>query len=272
MTESDNMDTWLNMLPQSSAEKLLNPTADKLGKGFGGIASFIANPFIKLGIVSDINVKNFEKRMLEKNNSIPPQNLDNSKQGLALKAVEDSFYQLNSEELQEMFSNLISATLDNRKNEKVSPSFSSVLKDLTPVDAQVLNVIYQYTIQRSRKVHPLVSLVGTVENGHIAAGFESDTLILDTGINDLIKEPLSISSLDRLGLIEIERVRTVGGPLYNALYESYKNNVIYQVNAANVPMQVGDNLITDVLVEKNYLQLTNFGLAFSEVVISDSSI
>ena len=62
MSEND-LNPWFEMVPQSTVGKLLDPIADPLGKGIGGVASFIMNPFMKLGIINkyNINFYSYEK-------------------------------------------------------------------------------------------------------------------------------------------------------------------------------------------------------------------
>ena len=67
MSSNNDLDPWFSMIPQSTIHKLIDPAATHIGKGLGGIASIISNPLVKLGIVSDVNLKNFEQKIHKKN-------------------------------------------------------------------------------------------------------------------------------------------------------------------------------------------------------------
>lgn len=102
-----------------------------MGQAFSGIVHAVFDPLLRFNIVRKKSLEDFQEKVQTGTHQIPEENRDDSKIGLALKAFEESKYQLDSEELKELFANLITSTVDNRINSKVQPSFSSVLKDMS---------------------------------------------------------------------------------------------------------------------------------------------
>ncbi|EMF0608346.1 TPA: Abi-alpha family protein [Enterococcus faecium] len=185
-----DLDPWFNKVPQSTLEKLLNPIAEPIGKGFGGVVSYVMIPFMKLGVISEAKMTNFESKVDTKNSRIPIEERDSSKQGMAFKAVQDSVYQLDSEELQDMFSSLIASSLDSRINQNVLPSFSTILKDLSEDDAVLFKKLYELNAVAK------VDIIFTNSNITTTLPVYDDIILLDE--EEPLYKPLSI--MDRLQL------------------------------------------------------------------------
>ncbi len=136
--DPDQLESLNNALPDSTKEKLLNPTAKVVGDSLAGIIGLVLLPFQKLNILNKQNLKDFEEKVNKKTSHIPESNRDPSKLGIALKAIEEAKYQLNEEDLRELFSNLIASSVDDRKNSSITPRFATVLSQLGPKEAQLL--------------------------------------------------------------------------------------------------------------------------------------
>lgn len=259
---SDNKSPWFYPIPKSTIENLLNPTASAVGDGFGGLASFIMNPLMKLGVINQHNLENFEKKMIEKNNDIPEENRDDSRQGLALKALEDSIYQLDSDDLQEMFSTLIASTLDKQRNQNVLPSFSTILKDFSVTDARLFEKLYKLNAVTK------VDLKLVRNNPPTTLPVRHNIILLDDG--QLIYEPVSVNTLARLGLIEISSNSLVQ-PEYQENYRRFKNKANNHYRYAERQL---DNFrdtkdsFDSVDTIEGYITMTELGKQFGSVVIN----
>lgn len=116
-----------DVLPESTLEALLNPAAKSIGTAVGGLCDLIFFPLHKLGIYTEQKLKEYSDKIKQKTDDIPVENRDASKLNLVFKALEDSKYQINEEELQEAFANLIASTIDNRVNNLNFPHAESLL-------------------------------------------------------------------------------------------------------------------------------------------------
>ena len=113
--DPNQIEAWKAFLPQSTIEYLLNPTAETIGQSLDGIATALCWPLLKLRIIQKNKLKQFAEEIRNKNDQIPVENRDSSKIGLAIKAIEEARYQLNEDDVRQMYVNLISSTVDNDK-------------------------------------------------------------------------------------------------------------------------------------------------------------
>lgn len=206
---------WFAALPESAKESLVGPSAETLGKGINGIASVFANPFIKLGMISEKNIKDYEEKIYSKTTTIPDKNRDSSKQGLAIQALEDSLYRISEEEILEYYSNLIASTLDDRRNNRVHPSFSSILKQMSVEDAILFRKVYLTSKRTLSNYLPLIDVrLKLLPNGGYALPVVDTVLFPDDfDKTHLESNPVSLSSLERLGLIRVSKTAEINGRL-----------------------------------------------------------
>jgi hypothetical protein len=252
---------WFYPVPESTVEKLLNPIAEPIGQGIGGLASIIMNPMMKLGVISKHNMENFDRKIMEKNNNIPEKNRDVTKQGLALKALEDSVYQLDSETLQDMFATLIASSLDNRKNENVLPSFSSILKDLSAEDALLLNKLYKLNAVSTADIKL------TQTNGNSVLPCLENIMLFDDGSHQ--HQPVSINTLSRLGLISLHKTSLIQ-PNFALNYELFRKEHNQYHDYANKQIektQIGTPKFDKFSITEGYITMTNLGKIFGRTVI-----
>lgn len=141
--DPNQIEAWKNFLPQSTIEYLVNPAARTTGQALDGIATALCWPLLKLRIIQKEKLEQFTKEIREKNKQIPVENRDSSKVGLAVKAIEEARYQLNEDDIRKLYVNLIASTVDNRKNNVVSPRLATVVSQFGPSEAKFLKIIYQ---------------------------------------------------------------------------------------------------------------------------------
>ncbi|WP_414842127.1 DUF4393 domain-containing protein [Enterococcus saccharolyticus] len=205
---------WFASLPESVKENLVGPASQTAGKGLNGIVTVFANPLIKLGMLADKDIKDYEKKLYSKTQAIPEENRDSSKQGLAIQALEDSLYRISEEEIVELYSNLIAKALDNRTSNRVHPSFTSILKEMSISDAILFKKIITSTRQLVSPYLPIANMqYKFLPNGGYGLIFKDTLIIPEHEQNQLESDTVSIFSLERLGLIKVYRNDELHGPL-----------------------------------------------------------
>lgn len=127
-----------NMLPQKAQADLVNPTAKAIGDGLGGIFTWIFHKPIEYQAVERAKVESLKHMVAEKISKIPESKMTFKNRGLILKALEDSKYSLDSEELREYFASLIANAANKDKAYNISPYFSTILSNLSVQDALFL--------------------------------------------------------------------------------------------------------------------------------------
>ena len=247
----------LDGIPESTKEEALNPPAKLLGQAFSGIVHAVFDPLVKFNIVRDKELKDFEEKVQSGTHQIPEKNRDDSKIGLALKAFEESKYQLDSEELRQLFANLITSTVDNRKNSKVQPSFSSVLKDLSTEDAHLVKLFAK------ENPVPLVSIQVEDENG-VGVGMQNNILVFNSEIN--INE-LSLFSLERLGLLSLNPTNQLQSKNNQTKYQNFESDPMYLSIKNRLPIISGEFTFSKSRLARGKAELTPFGEAFVSCVI-----
>lgn len=140
--DPNQIEAWKAFLPQSTIEYLLNPAAETIGQSLDGIATALCWPLLKLRIIQKNKLKQFAEEIRNKNDQIPVENRDSSKIGLAIKAIEEARYQLNEDDVRQMYVNLIASTVDNRKNSIVNPRLATVVSQFGIKEAKLMKEIY----------------------------------------------------------------------------------------------------------------------------------
>lgn len=247
----------IELIPESTKEELLNPSANLVGQAVRGALHVVLDPFVRLNIVREKALKDFEEKVHSKNEAIPLENRDDSKIGLALKALEDSKYQLDSDVLREMFSNLITSTLDNRLNNSILPSFSSILKDMCPQDARLLMMFSNHPIV------PLITIRLEVTHGDTGIAYIENILLFP---EETIHNELSVTSLLRLGLIRIDSKQLHAREELHK-YANFIDNPLYKQAESLLPHVVdADITLTKVTLVEASARLTVLGTSFLQVI------
>ncbi|MBY6053318.1 DUF4393 domain-containing protein [Cytobacillus firmus] len=160
-----------------------------------GIGSHISLWIKKQQVRQQQNLKDYIKKVEEKTQSIPEENVIDPELHIVGPAIEASKYYIESEELRNMFANLIASSIDSRVSDETHPSFVEIIKQLSPLDANML-INFKNTNQ-----HPIVQVRIQGENGNYIIHQEH---LMNFESNSNYKVYVaSLSNLERLGLVQI---------------------------------------------------------------------
>ena len=247
-----------DVLPESTLEALLNPAAKSIGTAVGGLSDFIFYPLHKLGIYTEQKLKEYSDKIKQKTNDIPIENRDASKLNLVFKALEDSKYQVNEEELQEAFANLIASTIDNRVNKFITPRFSTALAELGSEDAQLINIIAK---------QPNFQMVC----GDLIVMYKKDgsskpisDLWMSTTDSAVFSMPDSVDTLDALKIISVTRNEWFLADAYQTNYKIMENALKAKYHMSNLKEN------EEVQLRKGCLRTTTFGKHFISCVTGNT--
>lgn len=166
-----------------------------------GIGSHVALWAKKQEHRHNLNLEDYVDRIQNKTQNIPEEFLREPQLNIVGPALEASKYYIDSELLREMFANLISSSVDQRKYSKTHPSFVEIIKQLSPLDAEILTFLQQ------KDYTPIISLEG-VDSSNLY--FMIQQHILDLPDKSNYKSHVSsISNLQRLGLVEFNYLQYV---------------------------------------------------------------
>lgn len=157
-----------------------------------------------------------KEKLEEKLKQIPEKNRQTPRSKILIPAIQSLAYNVDEEEIRGMFLNLISNSADDRKN--VDSSFIEILKQMNKLDAKLFEILFN-----NKKVHNVVADVRLYElflpeNGKDRTRKEIKNECLPQwffGENfeiehyDIFDISRSLTKLEKLGLIEIDRPRGV---------------------------------------------------------------
>ena len=210
------------MLIVSPATKILDEGANIVHEAATKPLGAISNTFVsawnltfgnidhwneKSKIKREANLKEYSELSFMKFNGIPETNRQEPKMSIVGPAVEASKYFFEEEYYREMFSNLIAGTFDNRKDKLIHESFTELIKQLSPLDARILNFINNHSPDHSSN-YPLCKVLfkgaeeNTYEDSILNNYLFMNLPFIDSQIDDSVITS-SLNNLSRLGLVTI---------------------------------------------------------------------
>jgi hypothetical protein len=124
---------------------------------------------------------------------IPEERINKPNPRIAVPAVQALVYSMEEEHIREMFANLLAANMTERKENRAHPAFVEMIKQMTPMDAEVLAVV-----SRRAQVKYRVLLVRSDKWNDIGGHFS-----FQAPLDRLTECKRSINNLQRLGVLEI---------------------------------------------------------------------
>lgn len=160
------------------------------------------------------NVDKFKEEITNKSAQIPEENRIEPDLDVIGSTLESARFRINKDEIRDMFSNLIVSAMDSSKADNIHPSFSEMIKMLSPLDAQ--NLYYLY--------HNRDETISIVRETSITGGYTDHFKHIFFGNpkcqdNTLI-EP-SIDNLIRLKLVDVTYDAQKND---ESLYEKHRGN------------------------------------------------
>lgn len=144
------------------------------------------------------NYQDYVKKVEEKTKKIPEENLVEPQLHIIGPAIEASKYYIESEDLRDMFANLIASSINQEFQTEVHPAFVEIIKQLSPYDALIVKKfkendslglpIVQIKIEKSTNSYSIIH-----------------EYIIDLEDQENYKlQASSLSNLQRLGLLNID--------------------------------------------------------------------
>lgn len=198
---------------------------------------------------------------------------------IAIPAMQAMSYCMDNNELRELYSNLIASSMNSDKKDFVHPAFVEIIKQLSPLDAINLKLIF------SKKSCPVVNYF-VQSDDHIESVYYKKYVFLDNNkyFNDVDACSVSITNLFRLSLIDIDFTRQINDTLYDkflshpvftelkTLCDKAKlTNETLTANSCYIYETVDGLPIANLNVpsiEKGFIQLTPLGKSFTEICIN----
>lgn len=197
----------------------IQPAAQETGKIIARIPRAINAAFSGLDrwiLNKEYNIEETKKLLAQKLDNIDPEKIVEPEPYVAVPAIQGISYAMNSDELRNLYANLLAKSMISDTKDTVHPSFVEIIKQMSPIDARIFQLIMD------TRLRPIISL-----NKKLASGGALPIQSYCSWINNFsIKQcTASIDNLLRLGLIEIPY-----GEYYSdeKIYNYVKQNPLFQ--------------------------------------------
>lgn len=240
-------------------ENLTIPTSKSIGNNIGlmvdGIFGWIGVWGQKQKIKQEKYIKDFKKNLNKKLENIPEDKIIEPKVNIIGPTLETAKYYFEEEYYKEMFTNLICASCNSEKSSNIHPSFIETIKQLSPLDAKLLNM-FQYNTtypvaeiqarNKDKTITPFPHILCDFKNKNQEFN-EKETIHLSTSIENLV----------RLGIIM--KNRAVIELKYD--YNLFKSHFLYKI------FEKGRKQDSKIEIIKYRIELTNYGTNFFNICI-----
>lgn len=240
-------------LVAQTAEKTYDDLAHPTVHATGQIVSFIPRT-IKVWLLKwekwilngEFAIKETERLLEEKLKRVPEEKIVIPEPYVAVPAIQQLSYSLDSEELRELYANLLASSMNSDKKSDVHPAFVDIIKQLAPDEAKLLRHLSH------QSVIPLVEIRKKSADGNGYTVIEKYHLDIVDGVLEIPNNmAVYIDNLLRLQLIEIppDTYYTT-----ESLYTPLENNI----NFVGIPKE-------SIVYGRKMISVTPFGKQFVRI-------
>jgi len=251
-------------------EDTLQPTVQEIGKlaariprainaAFSGLDKWILN--------KEYAIDETKKLLEQKLENVDPNKIVTPEAYVAVPAIQAISYSMDSKELRNLYANLLAKAMNVDTKDFVHPSFVEIIKQMSPIDAHILEEISSKSFIQVANIYCSKYLnkntnhsIQLMENPIEKHGFEGLTHIIDFP-PDIIK--IAIDNILRLRLIE-ERFH-----LNDTINEEIKASPLYISISQQLKKFVVDDTWKYEEIPQSY-HLTDLGKSFRNICINAS--
>ena len=215
-----------------------------INAAFSGIDKWILN--------KEYSVDETKKLLSQKLKNVDPEKIIEPEPYVAVPAIQAITYSMNSDELRNLYANLLAKSMNIDTKELVHPSFVEIIKQLSPLDAQVFKSIME------REVNPCANLRYVKEGGSYR---ELMTNVTDFQIAPQQLISVSIDNLSKQNLIYIP---SDGHYTLESVYDPIIKSDFYRNQERMYPPS-SDGFYFSIY--KKMIEKTNLGISFYKICI-----
>lgn len=206
---------------------------DALSTVVGFFNNVVLYPVKKANLTFRYKLESFEDDLKEKIKGIPAENLQIPPAMIAGPTLEALRYTYDEAELREMFENLLASAMDTRREKHVVPSYIEAIRQMTPLDAKVLELIVDRHNVLAKRVH-FRGPHGCSFPSAMPYYFEEHFLRL----GDPFDISASFSNLIRLGLIKTSEKELTNGDNSVVLEHDFIRNQVAEYLPNNITIDI----------------------------------
>lgn len=201
-----------------------------------------------------------EKLLAEKLKDVPPEKITTPEGYVGVPALQSIAYSMDSDELRELYANLLANAMNIDTKDKVHPSFVELIKQMSPNDAVVFKSIYEAPLA------PVLDLYIRTEPKDGDEGGNSNYVRNVTWIKEMAYEEVAISldNLLRLGLVEIP---------YGSSYTHKENYKLVKENLEYIRLKQRLEALNlgSVRSDEKFVRATTLGDSFFEICVKGNA-
>lgn len=225
--------------------KLLSRIPRAINAAFSGLDKWILN--------KEYSIDETKKLLAQKLEKIDPDKIVEPEPYVAIPTIQSISYAMNSDELRNLYANLLAKSMISDTKDSVHPSFVEIIKQMSPMDARIFNIISKAPIR------PLINLQTLDSSESIHSIQYHCSWITDASIKQVAT---SIDNLVRLGLIEIPYGQSYAA---ETNYDCVKSNPLFkeleQQTLASLPGNV------KLRFEERYIKTTDLSTLFYNICV-----
>ncbi|MCL2409301.1 MAG: DUF4393 domain-containing protein [Oscillospiraceae bacterium] len=250
---------------QDAAKPVLEPT----GKALGLLPRAIKAAFLPLEkwiIGREYNLAETEKLLEQKLQNVSLDKISSPEAYIGVPALQYISYCVDSEELRDMYAELLAKSMNEATRNGVHPSFVEIIKQLCPDEARIMKIVDSVvpviTVRYENRKGDGYDILRNFSNIGEEAGCEYPYNI-----------PQYLDNMERLGIIS---TNVLGSLLDKSVYAPLKNHPSVKALEAHYVQNEPQYLETvdgEVSVQFNerYYYLTDFGRSFKTICITPIS-
>lgn len=235
----------------------LKPTTKESGKVLALIPRTISAALAPLRqwiAQKEYNVAETEKLLAQKLEKVEYDKIVSPESYVAVPAIQAIAYSMNSEELRNLYANLLAKSMYIDTKELVHPSFVEIIRQMSPIDALIFKTIM------GRAVNPMINLVMKNEKGNFI------TIVTNvTDINIASQELIGVS-IDNLTKQNLLSVPDDGFYSDEKVYDSILQTEFYE-KQKNLNRRTVDGF--EFTYTKKMINKTNLGRLFYKVCVAE---
>lgn len=211
----------------------LQPTVQEIGKFVARIPRAINAAFSSLDkwiLNKEYSIDETKKLLEKKLENIEPEKIVTPEAYVAVPAIQAISYSMNSEELRNLYANLLAKAMNSDTKDLVHPSFVEIIKQMSPIDSLVFKTIME------RTANPIIDLVYNKYESDVPIAIESRTIIenvTDINVAPIETVCISIDNLIKQGLISIPQNDSY---VDSTLYDNILNSPFYIIKQQSCPI------------------------------------
>jgi len=240
---------------------IVQPAAKEAGSFLAAVVgvfnNVIAAPLHRLNANYKAKTEAYIRDLEQKYSQIPEENRQEPPLNIIGPTLEALKYNLDEDELKQMFTNLLTNSMDNRQNKNVHPSFVEIIKRMNNCDALVLKRIS--STKQWIVIKPKFQIKGTSNYyPNVFPAYFIGFCLNEFDIFDISK---SLDILNTLGIIKIDTHFSLKDKKYE--YDNLKKSELitsrFELIQKNSPLVNGE-----LAFNNGSLIFTEFGNSFVE--------